>query len=290
MLARRHPYPHPETPRPPHKETRVTRLLTRRPTAALTALVAGIAALTGAAPASAADPAPATVTLQPITQAGAPLTGPFTVTADVVMNDSAEVAVTPGALVSSNAPLYSKLTYLPARTVTSAQCPSACTLGWTVDPTTQDAPWPTTAHVSIRTAVSIDGADPVLIATVGADFTSPVADIKGSTKDITRPTSTITADYTPEVLHTGGTVRVTSPTPRLTGETLRASLQTTSRTSAGAVEVATASGTWGTADPATGATPGTVTLDTSKVAEGSYPLYVQGRTAAGQWGWPRYLG
>lgn len=268
----------------------MTRLLTRRTTAALTALVAGIAAMSGAAPASAADPVLASVTLRPITQAGLPLTGPFTVTADVAMNDSAQVSITPGALVFNNAMLWSRMTYLPAKTVTPAECPTSCIVEWTVDPTTQAAAWPTTAHVSVLTQVSTDGADPVPIPAVGAEFQSPVADIKGSTKDLERPASTITADYLPGVLHASGTANVTSPTPRATGESLRASLQTIPRSGTPAVEVASAAGTWGAADPVTGTTPGSVTVNTSAVAEGSYQLYVQGRTAAGQWGWPRYLG
>lgn len=268
----------------------MTRLLTRRTTAALTALVAGIAALAGAAPARAADPVPATVTLRPITQVGVPLAGPFTVAADVAMNDSVQVSVTPGTLVYNNAMLWSKMTYLPAKTLTAAECPTTCTLDWAVDPTTQAAAWPTTAHVSIRTQVSTDGADPVLVPAVGGEFLSPVADIQGSSKDLERPASTITADYMPGVLHASGTIRVASPTVRLAGETLRASLQTIPSSGTTAVEVASAAGAWGTADPTTGTTPGSVTLDTSAVAEGSFQLYVQGRTGAGQWGWPRYLG
>lgn len=267
--------------------------LTGRRTAVASSLVVAtvmFGSLAGAADsAAAADATPATVTMSPLTQAGASLTGPFTVTAQVTMNDSTQVSVSPGTFVYNNSTLYSKMNYLPAQTVTAVQCPGSCALDWTVDPTTEDAAWPTLAKVSILTQAAIDAGAPTDVPSVGATFQSPVADFTGS-KDFERPASPVTADYLPQVLDTGGIVRLTSPAPRSGGETLRASIRTIPVGGTAATEVASATGTWGAFDPSAGTTSGSVALDTSGIAEGGYELFVQGRTEGGQWGWDQFVG
>lgn len=230
------------------------------------------AAVVTPAVAFAAD-GPATVILEPLSAPGVPLTGPFTVKADVTMNTDPSVTVSvdlgytakpnSGATIANN----TGSTILAAQTVTAQDCPLTCTLTWTFDPTTQAAAWPD-ADVSAVATINPGAATPTYSGRVGGTYRSPVAPFTGAKAAEATPTP-VTASYGAGVLDTTGTETLTSVTPRTDGETLDATL----RVSASTTPVAASTASWGTPDPATGATTATVPLDVTAVPAGQYGLW-----------------
>lgn len=250
----------------------------------LAALVA-VGVLAPAATATAADAA--TVVVQPLTDAGVPLTGPFDIRADVTMNAAGSVDLKPVLLYATKT--SSSQVFLDSKTVTPDTCPGTCQVQWSFDPTAKAIAW-ADGSVSISVAVT-QGSDPVVYArATGGTFVSPVADLRGATPTPFERAETVnTPGYATNVFDTTGTVRVTSATARAAGEVLYLSLRKGTGTTA--QEVASYPGAWNGPDPVTGATTGQVKLDVTTVAEaGTYYAYVQGATASGQWGAPRYLG
>ena len=254
-------------------------------------LVATLTAAAVATPAAAfAADGPATVTLEPLSAAGVPLTGPFTVKADVTMNTDPSVTVSvdvgytakpnSGATVMNDA----GSTILAAQTVTAQDCPVTCTLTWTFDPTTQAAAWPD-ANVSAVATLNPGTATQSYSGRVVSTYQSPVSPFTAAAGPQATPTA-ITATYGPGVLDTTGTWTLTSPTPRTDGETVRATLRLPRSTQ----DAAVFTGTWGAPDPSTGAATGTVLLDVTALPAAGYELTVQAETASGHYGIPKYLG
>jgi hypothetical protein len=258
--------------------------LAARALAGLTSAATLAAALvTGWAPAYADEPAPALVTWRALSAPGVPLAGAFTVTADVVMNASSTVTVTPQALLNPDEKYSLAPSIRPEpRTVTTQDCPQACVLRWTVDPTTRTVAWGSGLGW-VSGFVAADGASLVSPSGVSARYIPPVADLR-VVQTYERPETVITRDYLPTVLDTGGVLTATSTVPRSAGEVLHVSVRTLGKSP---TEVASATGPWGAPD-ATGATAGRVTLDTAKLPEGEYGVHTQSRNAAGQWSVDRY--
>lgn len=243
------------------------------------ALTVAVTVALGAGRVMAEEPAAAVVSLLPVSADSSPVTGPFTASAEVTMNASSTVRVEPRLFLLD----WSRFLLLPAKTVTAAECPQTCTLSWAVDPTSRDLAWPTT-DFSVRASATTDANPSTSLPSTEARFISPIADFTASL-DFERPASTVTADYQGSVLDTGGTLLLSSSAPRSPGESLHAIIR--ERNGLGA-QVGSAVGSWGAADPATGVSTGRVPLDTATLAEGGYTVYVQGRTADGQWGPPRW--
>src|SRR3954470_14691112 len=117
--------------------------LAARAVAGLTSAATLAAALvTGSGPAHADEPAPALVTWRALSAPGVPLGGAFTVTADVVMNASSTVTVTPQASLNPDEKYSFPPSIWPAsRTLTAQDCQPTCVVTWTVDPTIRTVAW-----------------------------------------------------------------------------------------------------------------------------------------------------
>lgn len=239
----------------------------RRAVVALTAVV--VALVPGVGRAVADEPVGAYAYLEPVSSPGTPVSGPFTLTATVLMRDSAWVDV------SARVDGWWDLGWSGSRRVTAADCPGTCTVSWEIDPTSEALAWPTAqAWGSVSFSHDLGGG-----AGGGAlfDYRAPV-DRVGTR--ITRDETTAVRDYRADVLDTGGELVLTSDVPRGATETVVGRVES----GVDGTALAQLTGTWDAAPDADGRPVGRVRFDTARLPAGRYDVVVRGRDGEGRWG------